>query len=50
VENRLRVNRNDKYGFDRYTGTTTDAGGVGRESGTTNEIIRNTGNEKNKNR
>jgi len=32
--------------FDRYTSTTTDSGGVGRESGTTNEIIRNTGNEK----
>jgi Flp pilus assembly secretin CpaC len=50
VENRIRVNRNDSDRFDRYTGTTTDAGGVGRESGTTNEIIRNTGNEKNKNK
>jgi osmotically-inducible protein OsmY len=46
VENRLRVGRGD-MNFDRYTGTTNDAGGVGRESGTTNEIIRN---EKNKNR
>jgi osmotically-inducible protein OsmY len=49
VENRIRVGRSDTN-FDRYTGTTTDAGGVGRESGTTNEIIRNTGNEKNKNK
>jgi len=49
VENRIRVGRSDAN-FDRYTGTTTDAGGVGRESGTTNEIIRNTGNEKNKNK
>lgn len=47
VENRLRVGRND-MNFDRYTGTTTDSGGVGRESGTTNEIIRNTANEKNR--
>lgn len=49
VENRIRVGRSDAN-FDRYTGTTSDAGGVGRESGTTNEIIRNTGNEKNKNK
>jgi osmotically-inducible protein OsmY len=49
VENRIRVGRSDAN-FDRYTGTTTDAGGVGRESGTTNEIIRNSGNEKNKNK
>jgi osmotically-inducible protein OsmY len=49
VENRIRVGRRDTN-FERYTGTTTDAGGVGRESGTTNEVIRNTGNEKNKNK
>jgi osmotically-inducible protein OsmY len=49
VENRIRVGKSDAN-FDRYTGTTTDAGGVGRESGTTNEIIRNSGNEKNKNK
>jgi osmotically-inducible protein OsmY len=49
VENRIKVGRSGPN-FDRYTGTATDAGGVGRESGTTNEIIRNTGNEKNKNR
>jgi osmotically-inducible protein OsmY len=49
VENRIRVGRSD-MNFERYTGTTNDAGGVGRESGTTNEIIRNTGNEKNKNK
>jgi osmotically-inducible protein OsmY len=50
VENRIRVSRNDSDRFDRYTGTASDAGGVGRESGTTNEIIRNTGNEKHKNK
>ena len=49
VENRIRVGRSDTN-FDRYTGTTSDAGGVGRESGTTNEIIRNTANEKSKNK
>lgn len=49
VENRIRVGRSDAN-FDRYTGTASDSGGVGRESGTTNEIIRNTGNEKNKNK
>src|SRR5215203_178950 len=46
VENRLRVGRTD-MNFDRYTGTTNDTGGVGGESGTTNEIIRN---ERNKNK
>jgi len=45
VENRIRVGRND-MNFDRYTGTANDAGGVGRESGTTNEIIRNEKNKK----
>jgi len=45
VENRIRVGRTD-MNFDRYTGTTNDAGGVGRESGTTNEIIRNEKNKK----
>jgi osmotically-inducible protein OsmY len=49
VENRIRVARNDSDRFDRYTGTTSDSGGVGRESGTTNEIIRNTNNEKRRN-
>ncbi len=29
---------------DRYTGTSGDIGNIGREAGTTNEIIRNTGN------
>lgn len=46
VENRIRVGRTDNN-FDRYTGTTSDSSGIGRESGTTNEIIRN---EKNKNK
>ena len=50
VENRIRVSNNDRDRFDRYTGTTSDAGGVGRESGTTQEIIRNTNNEKNRNK
>jgi len=45
VENRIRVGRTD-MNFDRYTGTTNDAGGVGRETGTTNEIIRNEKNKK----
>jgi len=45
VENRIRVGRTD-MNFDRYTDTTNDAGGVGRESGTTNEIIRNEKNKK----
>jgi osmotically-inducible protein OsmY len=50
VENRIRVQKNDNYRFDRYTGTTSDSGGVGRESGTTNEIIRDTNKERNKNK
>ena len=47
VENRLRVNRDRDSRFERYTGTTSDTGGIGRESGTTNEVIRNTTNQKN---
>ena len=47
VENRLRVNRDRDSRFERYTGTTSDVGGIGRESGTTHEVIRNTTNEKN---
>jgi len=50
VENRIHVrhenadytNKNRNRG--EYTGTTGDATGIGRESGTTNEIIRNSGN------
>ena len=49
VENRIHVGRSDTN-FERYTGTATDAGGIGKESGTTNEVIRNTGNEKNRNK
>lgn len=48
VENRLRVNREQtSYANQRrgdYTGNTNDVSGIGNESGTTNEIIRNTGN------
>ena len=48
VENRIHVhhehfsNVNQRRG--NYTGTTNDTGGIGNESGTTNEVIRNTGN------
>jgi hypothetical protein len=49
VENRLRVNQehtayasNQRRG--NYTGNTGNVSDVGNESGTTNEIIRNTGN------
>ena len=45
VENRLRIARSDEFGRD-YTGTTDKLGGIGTESGTTNEIIRNTGNKR----
>ncbi|MBD0375328.1 MAG: BON domain-containing protein [Flavisolibacter sp.] len=48
VENRLHVKHDDdkdRSDFrDRYTGTTDDITGIGRSSGTTNEIIRNEGN------
>lgn len=48
VENRIRV-RQEHYTDSsqrrgNYTGTTNNMGGIGDESGTTNEIIRNTGN------
>ena len=45
VENRLRIDRGTDRGHD-YTGTTDKLGGIGSESGTTNEIIRNTGNKR----
>ena len=48
VENRIRVNKDHDSRFERYTGTTSDASGIGRESGTTNEVIRNTTNERNR--
>ena len=44
VENRLRIGRPDS-GMREYTGTTDNLGGIGNESGTTNEIIRNTRNK-----
>jgi hypothetical protein len=53
VENRIRVKQeHSSYAsasqrsgsYSGYTGNTKDVGGIGGESGTTNEIIRNTGN------
>lgn len=51
VENRIRVGSasGDLSAHD-YTGNTDKIGGIGTESGTTNEIIRNVANDKNKNR
>jgi osmotically-inducible protein OsmY len=45
VENRLRVGGN-ALSSREYTGNTDDISGIGRESGTTNEIIRNASNER----
>lgn len=45
VENRLRVGGN-VLATHEYTGNTDNAGGIGNESGTTNEIIRDVRNEK----
>ncbi|MBD0374310.1 MAG: hypothetical protein ICV51_01595 [Flavisolibacter sp.] len=48
----MKHDDNDKDRSDfrnRYTGATDDTGGIGRSSGTTNEIIRNEGN-RNRNR
>jgi osmotically-inducible protein OsmY len=46
VENRLRVGRSNDMSSHEYTGNTSEAGGIGKESGTTNEIIRNTENDR----
>lgn len=46
VENRIRVNTSNDLVSHEYTGNTSNVGGIGNESGTTNEIIRNTGNTK----
>jgi osmotically-inducible protein OsmY len=48
VENRIKVGGGDMASHN-YTGHSEHMGGVGDESGTTNEIIRNVQNEKNKN-
>jgi hypothetical protein len=40
VENRIHVEHRDDYGMRKYTGTTDKMGGIGTESGTTNEVIR----------
>lgn len=45
VENRLRVGRSDDYTSKNYTGTTDEITGIGDESGTTNEVIRNQRNK-----
>jgi len=53
VENRIRVKQehgqyadanNRRGNYSGYTGNTNDMSGIGNESGTTNEIIRNAGN------
>ena len=50
VENRIRVDRGDSSStMHQYTGNTDRPGGIGDESGTTNEIIRNEGRNKSKN-
>jgi osmotically-inducible protein OsmY len=46
VENRIRVGTSNDLTSHEYTGNTSNVGGIGNESGTTNEIIRNTGNTK----
>ncbi len=47
VENRIRVTRNEGYDMRNYTGTTDEVGGIGDQSGTTSEIIRDVRNNKN---
>jgi Flp pilus assembly secretin CpaC len=46
VENRIRIGRSDDFDSHEYTGTTDQIGGIGDESGTTSEIIRNVRNKK----
>lgn len=48
VENRLRVGKGSESNFAShdYTGNTDRPGGIGTESGTTNEIIRNVANDR----
>lgn len=45
VENRIRVGHSSDFGAHQYTGTTNQIGGIGDESGTTSEIIRNVRNK-----
>lgn len=47
VENRLRVGHTGGLMGHDYTGNTDRTGGIGTESGTTNEIIRNVENDRN---
>jgi hypothetical protein len=47
VENRLRVGQTGGLAGHDYTGNTDRTGGIGTESGTTNEIIRNVENDRN---
>lgn len=49
VENRLRVGDTSALGGHEYTGNTDNVGGIGDESGTTNEIIRNANRNRNTN-
>jgi osmotically-inducible protein OsmY len=46
VENRLHVGRPTDMAAHDYTGSTDMPGGIGRESGTTNEIIQNMKNDR----
>ena len=46
VENRLRVGRADDISSRDYTGNTDMAGGIGKASGTTNEVIRDTNSDR----
>ncbi|HEU4903457.1 MAG TPA: BON domain-containing protein [Flavisolibacter sp.] len=48
VENRLRVGKGaeSRFASHDYTGNTDRPGGIGTESGTTNEIIRNVANDR----
>lgn len=46
VENRLRVDHDRGLSSREYTGNTDNTGGIGNQSGTTNEIIRNVEKER----
>ncbi len=50
VENRLKVGSSNDLQAHNYTGNSEHLGGVGDESGTTNEIIRNARNDRSKNK
>lgn len=50
VENNIKVDRGAGRQMHDYTGNTDEVGGIGRESGTTNELIRDTQNDKGRRR